>query len=287
MSKQEEKAQEQNVQKEDKPTCGIIMPISSIDGCSAKHWEEVKDILTEAIDVAGFSANLVSEANNSSVIQNRIVKNLHDNEIVICDVSCKNPNVMFELGLRLAFDKPTIIIMDDNTDYIFDVNIIEHLKYPRDLSYYKILEFKEQLSAKITGTIKESQNPNYTTFLKHFGDFTAVKIDDKKIPMNSELIPYFEDISKRLAMVIQNQQNVNLSFPSNEREEIINRIVRKGIKSFVQEFEVSIDEISNNDNGAKTLLRKYLEEKEELRLLCRSRSRLDNAINYNLAVLLK
>jgi hypothetical protein len=34
----------------------------------------------------------------------------------LCDVSGKNANVMFELGLRLAFDNPTIIIKDDKTE---------------------------------------------------------------------------------------------------------------------------------------------------------------------------
>jgi len=32
---------------------------------------------------------------------------------------------MFELGLRLAFDKPAIIVKDDNTSYSFDTAPIE------------------------------------------------------------------------------------------------------------------------------------------------------------------
>jgi len=86
------------------------MPISEIDGCSAEHWEDVLNILCEAIDEAGFKANLVSSSSDVGVIQKRIIQNLYNNPIVVCDVSGKNPNVMFELGMRLAFDKPTIII---------------------------------------------------------------------------------------------------------------------------------------------------------------------------------
>jgi hypothetical protein len=62
---------------------------------------------------------------------------------VIGDVSCKNPNVMFELGMRLAFDKPTIIIKDDQTSYSFDISPIQNLEYPRDLRFNKIIDFKE------------------------------------------------------------------------------------------------------------------------------------------------
>lgn len=293
MEKQEKKAQDQASQVEKTPICGIIMPISPIDGCSAEHWKEVKDILTEAIKMAEYSPNLVSDADDSGVIQKRIVRNLYENEIVICDVSGKNPNVMFELGLRLAFDKPTIIVMDDSTDYIFDVNIIEHLKYPRDLSYYKILDFKKKLSDKINGTVQASKKDDYTTFLKHFGNFTAAKISDKEVPVNEVFISYLENISDRLSTVIRNQQTNNSLFREDtslsikENEELIDALVRKGIETFIKEWGMSINKIYNNENGEKEILLKYLEENEELRMLCKKRSLMVEAINYNLSQLLR
>jgi len=76
------------------------MPISSIDGCLENPWSEVLEILNEAIESAGFEGNLVSNADDVGIIHKRIIQNLYDNPIVVCDVSCKNPNVMFELGLR-------------------------------------------------------------------------------------------------------------------------------------------------------------------------------------------
>ena len=114
------------------------------------HWAEVKKILSEAIHDAGYNPNLVSDADDIGIIQKRIIQNIYDNDIVVCDVSGKNPNVMFELGMRLAFDKPAIIVIDDKTDYSFDTSPIEHLSYPRDLRYFDILDFKEQLKKKIT-----------------------------------------------------------------------------------------------------------------------------------------
>ena len=100
-----------------KPICGVVMPISTIDGCNEAHWLEVFAIISDAVTAAGFAANMVSDADHVGIIQKRIIQNLYDNPIVVCDVSGKNPNVMFELGMRLAFDKPTIIIKDDKTSY--------------------------------------------------------------------------------------------------------------------------------------------------------------------------
>ena len=166
----------------DKKICGIVMPISTIDGCGESHWGDVLSILSEAISDAGYEPNLVSNSDDVGVIQKRIVQNLYENPIVVCDVSGKNPNVMFELGMRLAFDKPTIIIKDDKTSYSFDTSAIEHLEYPRDLRFSAIVEFKGKLKDKIIKTYRKyTEDPNYTTFLKHFGEFKVAVIDTKEV----------------------------------------------------------------------------------------------------------
>src|SRR5690606_10009909 len=131
------------------------MPISTIDGCNECHWGDVVSMLSEAISDAEYEPNLVSNNNDVGVIQKRIVQNLYENPIVVCDVSGKNPNVMFELGMRLAFDKPTIIVKDDKTSYSFDTSAIEHLQYPRDPRFSEIVEFKAKLKDKIIKTYKK------------------------------------------------------------------------------------------------------------------------------------
>src|SRR5688572_2865951 len=135
-----------------KPKCGIVMPISAIDNLSEAHWIEVGDILSDAITAAGFDPNLVSTTEEVGIIQKTIIQNLYDNPVVVCDVSGKNPNVMFELGMRLAFDRPTIIVKDDKTSYTFDTSPIEHLGYPRDLRFSQIVQFKTKLTEKIKST---------------------------------------------------------------------------------------------------------------------------------------
>jgi hypothetical protein len=181
------------------PVCGIVMPISSIDGLAESHWAEVLSILGDAVTAAGFSANLVSNADDVGIIHKRIIQNLYDNPIVVCDVSGRNPNVMFELGLRLAFDKPTIVVKDDRTSYSFDTAAIEHLEYPRDLRFTKIVEFKNTLTAKIRATYERAQSdPNYTTFLKHFGEFTVAKIDKKEVSGQEYILQELKSVQEAL-----------------------------------------------------------------------------------------
>lgn len=139
---------------------GLVMPIASIDNCGPDHWIDVKSIIVEALtDIEGyeFESKLVSESDSSGLIHKRIVQGLYNSDIIICDVSCKNPNVMFELGMRLAFDKPTVIIKDDKTNYSFDTGGIEHLEYPRDLRFSKIVDFKASLLRKVIATYEDAK----------------------------------------------------------------------------------------------------------------------------------
>lgn len=175
------------------------MPISGTDDCTETHWTEVLDILNDAIEKAGFDGNLVSDSDDVGIIHKRIIQNLYDNPIVVCDVSCKNPNVMFELGLRLAFDKPTIIVKDDKTSYSFDTSAIEHLEYPRDLRFNQIVEFKNKLAAKIEATYKKStSDENYTTFLKHFGEFKVAKIEQKEVSGQEYIIEELRSLKRAM-----------------------------------------------------------------------------------------
>ena len=192
-------------QKAEELCCGLVMPISSIDGCNEQHWLDVKEILTEAVEGAGFKVSLVSHADDVGVIQKRIIQNLYENPIVVCDISGKSPNVMFELGMRLAFDKPTIIVKDDKTSHSFDISSIEQLEYPRDLRFTKIVKFKEALKEKAKATLKKSdEDPDYTTFLKHFGTFTVAKLDTKELPKGDYIIEELKDLKK----ILQRQEAV-------------------------------------------------------------------------------
>lgn len=188
-------AEKENVNVDQKKVCGIVMPISEIEGLPKSHWDEVYTIISDSIESAGFTPNLVSNSEDIGVIQKRIVQNLYENPIVVCDVSAKNPNVMFELGLRLAFDKPTIIIKDDKTSYSFDTSPIEHLEYPRDLRFSKIKDFGDKLANKIESTYQKSvSDKDYSTFLKHFGTFKVAKIETEEVTKEDILMEEMRSI---------------------------------------------------------------------------------------------
>ncbi len=101
--------------------------------------------------------------------------------MIVCDVSSRNPNVMFELGMRMAFDKPVVIIKDEVTPYSFDTGLVEHIAYPKDLRFADIIKFKETLRSKILATMKAAKEADYSPFLKQFGTFKIAKLDEQEV----------------------------------------------------------------------------------------------------------
>lgn len=204
----------EKIENKQKKKCGIIMPISAIENYAEDHWIDVREIIFDAIEDADLLPNMVSDADDVGIIQKRIIQNIYENPIVVCDVSGKNPNVMFELGMRLAFDKPTIIIKDNITTYSFDTAPIEHLTYPRDLRFNKIIEFKEQLISKIKGTLKQAEtNPEFTPFLKHFGNFKIAKLETKEVQSTEYILDSLQEIRDSISDLKSNNKS-NIKFSS-------------------------------------------------------------------------
>jgi hypothetical protein len=188
----------------EKLKCGIIMPISDMGDYTKAHWAEVLTIIGEALEETQYKAEMVSNDNLNPVIQGKIVGNLYANPIVVCDVSGSNPNVLFELGMRLAFDKPTIIIKDDVTKYIFDTSPLKHIAYPRSLHYHQILGFKQELKNEVMTATKAG----YKSYLSHFAQYKL-----KASKLESEELPAAELILKELASIkdeIANQKKTAL-----------------------------------------------------------------------------
>lgn len=170
----------------------------------------------DAVSSAEFECKLVSDDDSVGVIQDRIVNNVYNSDIVVCDVSHKNPNVMFELGMRLAFDKAVVIVKDDKTEYSFDTGIIEHVEYPRDLRFTKIEIFKRKLQDKVRSTYVSSLKEGYSPFLKNFGRFNIAKIENKDISANDYLIDAIEKLRGDVARM-SSKINITADFDDELR----------------------------------------------------------------------
>ncbi|MBI1345135.1 hypothetical protein GC163_02485 [bacterium] len=83
--------------------------------------EVFTSLLTPACNKADFGVE-TARKHGSDVIHHTIVKELDEADLVIADLTDHNPNVLFELGIRIALDKPVLLIRAMGTPPIFDVD---------------------------------------------------------------------------------------------------------------------------------------------------------------------
>jgi hypothetical protein len=105
------------------PVCFIIMPFEEHDDrYPTGFFEEVlESLFIPAVTEAGFTA-MTAKRQGSDVIQSTIVNDLLAADLVLADLTEHNPNVLFELGMRMAEDRPVALVRAKGTGAIFDVD---------------------------------------------------------------------------------------------------------------------------------------------------------------------
>ncbi|HHQ5792251.1 TPA: hypothetical protein ACSRG3_000545 [Klebsiella pneumoniae] len=140
-------------------TCFVIMPIADMAGYDSRHFDRVYNhLIKPACDTAGFKTVRADEVNNSNLIVLDILKRIVESDIAICDLSGRNPNVMYELGLRQAFNKKTVLIKDDRTISPFDVQAFRYCEYDSSLRIDNAFNNIKSLEKAIISTFEADTN---------------------------------------------------------------------------------------------------------------------------------
>lgn len=242
------------------PVCGIVMPISGMmEEYSADHWKRVRTILETAIEVAGFTPNVVWNNDQLDIIQSKILQNIYDNEIIICDLSNLNPNVMFEAGLRLSTKKPTILVADTSTTVPFDLRPFQYISYQYNLEYNAIKSFIYSLSEKLKEIHRSHSEGKYKSYVENFNfevatpgtiDVSSSKLILDRLSRIEERIVAMPATASRDEKLIQNSINYD-----DARKSIKERldIPRRGI-NISYEYDNAANDL---DEKLSLIVRKY------------------------------
>lgn len=173
---------------DDLKECFIIMPISNNTNYPDGHFDRVyKYLINPACELAGFKAIRADEVNNTNYIALDIIKRIINSDMAICDLSSQNPNVLYELGIRQAFNKPVTLIKDKITKRIFDIQGFRDFEYDSNLRVDNIEREIESLSELIKNTY-ESQGSEINSLTTLLSLSPAKLQENKEISAESELI---------------------------------------------------------------------------------------------------
>jgi len=94
-----------------------------------------------AVDEAGAFCQRVDEMIFTENMMEKIYNEINKSDLMIADLSMKNPNVFYELGYAHALNKKVILLTTDANDIPFDLKQYQHFIYQMD----DILKLKESL----------------------------------------------------------------------------------------------------------------------------------------------
>lgn len=173
---------EENTNNE-KEKCFVIMPISDQGDYPKGHFQKVyEQIFVPAIEEAGYDAFRVDEDNMCTQIVEKIFKAIQECPMALCDLSNRNPNVLYELGIRQAYDKPVVLVQDDKTERIFDISGINTISYNSSRLYEEVLDARGKITEAIL-TMKEGRHTSIIKVLKA----QAASADSEDIPRDDRI----------------------------------------------------------------------------------------------------
>lgn len=203
--------------------CFIIMPITTpkslipIYRDDPDHFAHVlEELFIPAVQEAGFRAT-PPIVKGSDVIHSNIIHAIERADLVLCDLSSLNPNVLFEMGVRTALNKPLCLVKDDLLgDLPFDPGIVQCLEYDSSLASWVIKQEIAKLKQHIAETVDQSagENPLWKTFglmqraqKPPSGKGDAAPILARLLDIN------LEDISRRLLDLQSSMRRAESSWP--------------------------------------------------------------------------
>jgi hypothetical protein len=133
-------------------TCFVIGPIGNRHAADSSEerlrYEEALQVFEEIIQPACARHDLepvrADGLARAGEITEQVFRRLHDDDVVIADLTEANPNVMYELGLRHTRDALTLQVGEFGR-LPFDVNVIRTVQFSR--SRYGMIQARDELAS--------------------------------------------------------------------------------------------------------------------------------------------
>lgn len=196
-----------------KPFCFVLMPF-------AQKFDDIYTFgIRGACDDAGVYCERVDEQIFQGSVLDRIFNQIARADVIVADMTDRNPNVFYEVGYAHALGKPTILLTQEASDIPFDLKHFPHIVYGA-----KIKELRPELSKRVQRfAFEEVSQRNYELGLDIYCDAKALAASDvvaefsvSELP-NADLTIHnasaltYETGDFRLGIVAPNQYSLNPS----------------------------------------------------------------------------
>src|SRR3990172_491888 len=120
----------------DKKVCFVIMPFGQQGTVEyERNFSIYRDMIKPVVEGCGYEAIRADEVEHPGSITRSIIEYLHRSDLVVSDLSGRNANVFYELGVRHALYRAgTVLICRAGEELPFDIKDYRVLFYSIELS---------------------------------------------------------------------------------------------------------------------------------------------------------
>nr|WP_268876734.1 hypothetical protein [Primorskyibacter flagellatus] len=119
---------------------GVMMPFGG--------FSEVYDAIKTACASTSLKAKRADEMWGHSILMKDILELVNHSAVVVCDLTGRNPNVFYEMGLAHAWGRPVIPITQNKEDIPSDLLAHRYLTYLNNSEWRKA--FSKQLAERLS-----------------------------------------------------------------------------------------------------------------------------------------
>lgn len=111
-------------------TCFVISPIGEEGSPTRERSNKVlKHIIRKALQPLDYKVERADEINLPGTINTQVVERVFGADLVVADLTERNPNVLYELAIRHAAKKPALHLIAHEEEIPFDINQIRLIKF--------------------------------------------------------------------------------------------------------------------------------------------------------------
>jgi hypothetical protein len=224
-------------------SCFVVMPFSSL------YQIEYENIIKPSLEELNVKCVRGDEIYSKQRIMDDIWQSIKSCRFVIAELTGKNPNVLYEVGLAHAIGKPVIILTRNADDVPFDLKDLRYLYYDTNDPFWGD-NLKIALKSLIQKVIDSPDIDIYLQGIKTLKKSDFPKISDvEKAKIKSVVKQKFVDVSGNWrATWNYNESEHNIILNINQKQDILSCVgtinfYDEGVLTVVQQvFEGKIIE---------------------------------------------
>lgn len=200
-----------------KPLAFVIMPFTRAEptgrgkGFRAMGKEELDTVFGIVRGSLSHRGYAVRRSASPADILREIILDLDRAELVLADLTGLNPNVMYELGIRHAFCKKTILLTQDLKELPFDVS--GHFCIEYEWATEKGRKLFGRRIGELLKLIEETDDPRYGPVHAHLGAKQLGVQDQDKSAALTKLRALQLELGWAVALIERRLQEINSDFP--------------------------------------------------------------------------